>query len=135
MPIAAAGAASLGAALLLPWAYYGGIEVRLYDVPGWPWYLTVALTQLLAVLASLLTHTRHHRTVALAVAAALGTAAVTMAAITMTISLDPAKVFGPVVPPITAVLAVGGPAALVAALAGVAAALVAWFRVRQDLTS
>jgi len=120
------GAALLGAALLLPWVHYGDFEFRLYDIPGWPRYLTLALAQEAAAVAALLAPTRRRRTVALAVTVALGAAAFAAAVVTMGGGQDSRNMFGPIVPAIFPTLGRGSHAAVLAAIAGVATAVIAW---------
>jgi hypothetical protein len=120
--IAAVGVASIGAALGLPWVGYGAFTFRLYDIPGWPWYLAPALAQVVAVGGTLLARSRRQWTVPLAVVAALGAAAIVGAAVTMATSRDAGTMFGPVQPAIAPTLGLGGPAAVIAALAWTAAA-------------
>jgi hypothetical protein len=126
LPVAVLVAIATGVALLLPWARYGGIDVRVYDLPGWPLYAGLAVAQVASVVAGARILGRGGRLVAAAVALLLAAGMVAAAGALMAASLDPAVVFGPVVPPITPALAAGGVVAIAAAVAGgVAAALVA----------
>mgnify|MGYP006976759538 CR=1 FL=1 len=133
MPVAAAGAALLGTgllgvSLLLPWVSYGAFDFRLFDIPGWPQYLTLALAQEVAMAATLLAPARRHRTFALAATVVLGAGALAAAVVTTRAGQDPHNMFDSVFPAISPMAGPGSHAAMLAAIAEVAAAALAWIR-------
>jgi hypothetical protein len=123
LPVAVVTAIATGVALLLPWARYGGIDVRVYDLPGWLLYAVLAAGQVAAVVVGTRIRGRGGQVAAMAVALLLAAGTVAAAVWFMAASLDPAVVFGSVVPPITPALATGGVVAIVAGVAGGAAAV------------
>lgn len=127
--IAAAGLFALVVAAALPWARYGGIDIRLYQVSGWPWYVGAAVVQQAAVLATVSGPARRWRAVSAALGLMSGTVAAALAVMTIVASHDPVRVFGPVTPLVRPWIAAGGVAAVVAATAGTAASVVAGFAV------
>jgi hypothetical protein len=120
---------ALVAAAALPWARYGGIEVRLYEIPGWPWFLAAAVAQQAAVLVTVSGPARRWRAVPAAFGLASGAVTAGLAVVTIVASHDPARVFGPVIPLVEPWLAAGGVAAVAAAMAGATASVIAGFLV------
>jgi hypothetical protein len=121
--VAVVTAIATGVALLLPWARYGGIDIRVYDLPGWLLYASLAAAQVAAVVAGTRIRGRGGQIATTVLALLLAAGTVAAAVRLMAASLDPAVVFGPVVPPITPALATGGMVAIAAAVAGSAAAV------------
>jgi hypothetical protein len=123
LPVAVVTAIATGVALLLPWARYGGIDARVYDLPGWPLYAGLAAAQVATVVVGTRIRGRGGRIASTMVALVLAAGTAAAAVWLMAASLDPAVVFGPVVPPITPALATGGMVAIATAVAGGAAAV------------
>lgn len=123
--VAAVGAIVTVAAMVLPWARYGGIEVRLHELPGWFFYLAAAVAQQLCVAACLVTSISRRRVRALAAGLAVGAVAVVAATVLMVTSQDPTAVFGPVVPLVAPAVDSGGPVALAGVVIGATATILA----------
>ncbi|MEV4713904.1 hypothetical protein [Micromonospora sp. NPDC049374] len=116
--IAVSGAvAAVVAAFGLPWAWYGDRAVRLTEFPGWAGYASAAV--LLNVLTGWAVVQPGRRGWLPLVAGGLGVVTVVAAVVVMT---NYADVFlGPVVPAVRPVLGPGGPVAVLAGLASLAA--------------
>jgi hypothetical protein len=124
------------AALALPWARYGGIEIELRRMPGWEFYgAGVAMLQL-CVAWALLTRSRPGLRVPggglAGVVAGIATA-VAAAAVTLRYD-DSVAIFGHIVPPIEPSPGLGGFLAIAAALASTVAVLNA-VRAKDDRSS
>jgi len=115
-------AGTLIAALVLPWAHYGGIAVALGRLPWWGLYAVAAVA--LQVTAALFLRTGPRRPPA-ALVAALAAATAVAAVLVLSFYDEPVQIFGPgVVPLVVPSPGWGGPVAIVAALVTGAVTLV-----------
>lgn len=113
------------AALALPWAHYGGIEIELHRMPGWEFYGAGVTVLQLCVVWALLARSRPRPRVPGAGLAGVvaGIATAVAAAAVMLRYDDNVAVFGHIVPPIQPVPGLGGFLAVAAALASTVAVL------------
>jgi hypothetical protein len=117
------GAAAAVAAMVLPWALYGDIGIRLNLLPGWGFYVAVAAALNLTVGWDLMRPPKDRRLLVLAgVAMCVGAIG---AAVTVMLRYDDGgAIFDGVVPLVVPAVGLGGPLAIVAALASGAALVV-----------
>ncbi|GIJ23850.1 hypothetical protein [Micromonospora lutea] len=119
----AGAAATLVAAIGLPWAWYGDMAVHLTEFPGWAWYVSAAV--LLNVFTGWAILAPGRRGWLPLVAGGLGAVTIVAAVVVMA---NYADVFlGPVVPAVRPVLGPGGPVAVLAVLASLTAVVGARF--------
>lgn len=114
--VAIAGAAAAVAAMVLPWALYGDISIRLNRLPGWGFYVAAAVALNLVVGCGLLRRPRNRRLLLLAGVVTCA-AAIGAAAIVMLLYDDGGAIFDGNVPLVAPAPGLGGPVAIVAALA------------------
>lgn len=130
--LAVTGLAGTIAALLLPWAQYGGISVRLTSFPSWVWYLCIAATVQLLVISAVLAEGQPvaaSHLLTIRVTGLVGVAGAVVAAVVVARHYDnAAALFGAVVPAVPPLAGPGGPIAVVAALfnAGALILLAPW---------
>lgn len=117
------GAAATVAAMVLPWALYGDISIRLNRLPGWGFYVAAAVALNLIVGWGLLRRPKDRRLLLLA-GVAMCAAAIGAAATVMLRYDDGGAIFDGIVPMVVPALGLGGPVAIVAALASGAALVV-----------
>lgn len=107
------------AAAVLPWAHYGGIDVRLSELSGWGVYVASAAVLQLFVIWVVLARPRYSSP------ALIGTALGVLTAIVSVVVLlhfdDARGIFGQFVPPIIPTIGMGGFLAIIATLASTAA--------------
>ncbi|WP_326553150.1 hypothetical protein [Micromonospora sp. NBC_01813] len=115
-----AGLVSTVAALWLPWARYGGIDVRLASFPSWVWYLGVAVVVQLVVIAAVSVEGRPGAAGYRLAARITGLVGVFGAIVTALVVMaqydNAAALFGAAVPAVHPRPGPGGPVAIVAAL-------------------
>lgn len=134
--MAAAGLVGTIAAVTLPWARYGGIEINVGDLPNWGFYVSSVVVLHLCVGWALVALTRRGRGWSVwlprAVALISGVAAIVSTVVVMSRYEDADALFGSVVPPVVPNLGLGGPVAVAAILISAGAVVIPRRRIRPS---
>jgi hypothetical protein len=132
MVLAALG--SLASVLVVPWAWYGDIDVPLHRLPVWGVHLAAVLVVYAAVLGTLLVPVRH-RGLALAGAVGASVAGAGTAVLVASGYDDASALFGETVPAVLPRLGPGPFLAVLAVLVGLGAAVLFVIRERRRVDS